>query len=1075
LNISETCIRRPVMTTLITASLIVFGIFGYRLLPVAALPAVDFPTIQITATLPGASPETMGASVAGPIERQLSTIAGITSMTSTSSLGLATIVIQFDLNRNIDGAALDVQTALTVAARRLPVEMTVPPYFRKVNPGDSPIVLFSLVSATLPLSTVDDYGEITLAQQISQLPGIAQVLVFGAQKFAVRVQVDPIAAAARGVSLDDVRTFVSKTNSNTPVGTIAGVKQNTILTATAAMRRAADYTELVVAYRNGQPVKLKDVATVVDGVENDQVANFYSSSSNDERSIVLAVFKQPSANTVEIIDAIYTRLPTYRAQIPAAVKMELLADRSVSIRDSVEDVKVTLGIAVALVILVIYLFLRSAAATIIPSLAVPISLVATCAAMYLFGYSINNMTLLALTLSVGFVVDDAIVMLENIVRHIEGGMRPFEAALKGSREIGFTIISITFALIAVFIPVLLMGGMVGRVFREFAVTITAAILLSGFVSLTLTPMLCARVLKEHHEGERQMLILRIFEAMFKAWLRGYEVTLDLFLKYKSLVIMAMIATLVGTVWLYIAIPKGFFPVEDTGFINATTEGPSDISFKAMLERQLQIAAILRQDPAVEYINVTVGAGGPNPTNNYGRFFVALKPRHERRENSTAVIQRLRASTNTVTGMATYFQNVQNINITGRISKSEFQYTLQSSDTETLYRVGPEMLEKVSKLSGLRDVTGDLYVKNPQMTMQIDREAAAVYGVSLDQVRQELYDCFGARQVATIYTASNDYQVILECDKKIQADPTGLSKIYLKTNLNGQPTGGGLVAAAAGSGVNGSTSPTGPVIPMSAVTKLVPTVGALQVNHQGQQPSMTISFNLAPGYALGDAVDAIRQIERESNLPASIVSGFQGAAQVFQDSLKGQGVLVLAAVFASFVVLGILYESFIHPITIISGLPSAGVGALIVLMMFKMDLSVIAMIGIVMLVGIVKKNAIMMIDFALQRRAVGLSAHDAIREACLLRFRPIMMTSLAAIFGALPIAVGAGAGAELRQPLGVSVVGGLLVSQFLTLYITPVVYLYLDRIDLLLRRRLEPPEDLMDDQDFDHSQQAVAAE
>ncbi len=1071
MNISETCIRRPVMTTLITASLIVFGIFGYRLLSVAALPAVDFPTIQITATLPGASPETMGASVAGPIERQLSTIAGITSLTSTSSLGITSITIQFDLNRNIDGAALDVQTALTVAARKLPIEMTVPPSFRKVNPGDSPVIMFSLVSATLPLSAVDDYGQITLAQQISQLPGIAQVQVFGSQKFAVRVQVDPVAAASRGISLDDVKTFLTKTNSNTPVGTVAGAKQNTILTATAAMRSASEYRELIVAYRNGQQIKLKEIANVVDGVENDRTANLY----NNERSIVLAIFKQPDANTVKIVDAIYERLPTYRAQIPASVKMELLADRSVSIRDSVEDVQVTLAIAVSLVVLVIFLFLRSASATAIPALAVPISLIATCAAMYMFGYSINNMTLLALTLSVGFVVDDAIVMLENIVRHIEGGMRPFEAALKGSREIGFTIISITFALIAVFIPVLLMGGMVGRVFREFAVTITVAIVLSGFVSLTLTPMLCARVLKEHHEGEHQNFILRMFEAMFKSWLRGYELTLDVFLKYKSLVLIAMVGTLIGTVWLYIVIPKGFFPVEDTGFINATTEGPSDISFKAMYDRQLQIADILRQDPAVAYINSTVGAGGPNPTNNYGRFFIALKPRQERHENSTAVIQRLRGKTNTVTGMATYFQNVQNINITGRISKSEFQYTLQSSDTETLYRVGPEMLEKISRLPGLRDVTGDLYIKNPQMTIEIDREAAAVYGVSIDQVRQELYNCFGARQVATIYTASNDYQVILECDKRIQDDPTGLGKIYLKTNLNGQATGGGLVAPAAGSGINGSTTPTGPVIPISGVTKLTPTVGALQVNHQGQQPSMTISFNLAPGYALGAAVDAIRQIEEETHLPASIVSGFQGAAQVFQDSLKGQGVLVLAAVFASFVVLGILYESFIHPITIISGLPSAGVGALIVLIMFKMDLTVIAMIGIVMLVGIVKKNAIMMIDFALQRRAVGLSAEEAIREACLLRFRPIMMTSMAAIFGALPIALGAGAGAELRQPLGVAVVGGLLLSQLLTLYITPVVYLYLDTVDLLLRRRLEPPDDLGEDQEFEHRPQAVAAE
>jgi HAE1 family hydrophobic/amphiphilic exporter-1 len=1067
-NISETCIRRPVMTTLITAALIVFGIFGYRLLSVAALPAVDFPTIQITANLPGASPETMGASVAGPIERQLSTIAGITSLTSTSSLGLSTIIIQFDLNRNIDGAALDVQTALTVAARRLPIEMTIPPYFRKVNPGDFSILLFSLISPTLPLSVVDDYAEITLAQQISQLPGIAQVLVFGAQKFAVRVQVDPAAAAARGIALDDVRNVVAKANSNTPVGTIAGRDQNTTITATAAMLHAAEYSNVVVAYRNGLPVKIGEVAKVVDSVENDVVANLY----NNQQSIVLAIFKQPDANTVKIVDSIRERLPIYRAQIPAAVKMEILADRSMSIRESVEDVQVTLVIAIGLVILVIFLFLRSAVATIIPALAVPISLIATCAAMYGFGFSINNMTLLALTLSVGFVVDDAIVMLENIVRHIEAGMRPFEAALKGSAEIGFTIISITFALIAVFIPVLMMGGMVGRVFREFAVTIAVAIILSGFVSLTLTPMLCARVLKSHHEGEHQNIVLRIFEAMFRAWLRGYEVTLDLVLKYRSIVIVATFATLVGTVWLYMVIPKGFFPTEDTGFISATVEGPSDISFKAMYVRQEEVAELLRKDPAVDYINSTVGSGGPNPTNNNGRLFIALKPRSERGENSTAVIQRLRGKANSLTGVQTFFQNVQNINITGRVSKSEFQYTMQSSDTPSLYRVGPEMLEKIQKLPGLRDVTGDLYIKNPQMTLEIDREATAVYGVTVDQVRQELYNCFGSRQVGTIYTASNDYQVILECDKSIQVDPTGLGKIYLKTNLNGTPAGG--VAAAAGSGVSGATAPTGPAIPLSAVAKLVPTVGALQVNHQGQQPSMTVSFNLAPGFPLGAAVDAIKEIERDAHLPASVVTGFQGSAQVFQDSLKGQGVLVLAAVFASFVVLGILYESFIHPITIISGLPSAGVGALLVLMLFNMDLSVIAMIGIVMLVGIVKKNAIMMIDFAIQRRAVGLGAEEAIREACLLRFRPIMMTTFAAIFGALPIALGAGAGAELRQPLGVAVVGGLCVSQLLTLYITPVIYIYLDRLDRILKRRLEPPAELHEP-DEPPAPHAVAAE
>jgi HAE1 family hydrophobic/amphiphilic exporter-1 len=1048
MQISEACIRRPVMTTLITASLIVFGVFAYRLLAVAALPAVDFPTIQITATLPGASPETMAASVAGPIERQLSTIAGITSMTSTSALGTSSIIIQFELTRNIDGAALDVQTALTVAARRLPVEMTTPPFFRKVNPGDFAILYISLVSSTLPLSTVDDYGEITLAQQISQLTGVAQVQVFGAQKFAVRVQVDPVAAASRGIALDDVRNVVAKTNSNTPVGTIAGVRQDTTLLATAAMRNAADYRDVVVAYRNGAPIKLTEIANVIDSVENDRIA----SSFNGERAVVLAIFRQPDANTVQVVDMIRDRIPAYQAQIPAAVKMEVLNDRSISIRDSVHDVKITLGIAVVLVILVIFLFLRKVSATIIPALAVPISLVATCAAMYAFGFSINNMTMLALTLSVGFVVDDAIVMLENIVRHVEGGMRPFEAALKGSREIGFTIVSITFSLIAVFIPVLLMGGMVGRVFREFAVTIAVAIVLSGFVSLTLTPMLCARVLKPHHDGERENFILRLFEAAFRGLLRAYEATLDVVLKYKSMMLVVTVATMIGTVYLYLHIPRGFFPVEDTGFIFGTVEGPSDISFKAMFVRQSEVAAIVQKDPAVAYVNSTVGTGGPNPTNNTGRMFIALKPMGER-DKVVDVIQRLRRTANAVTGMRSSFAPVQNINITGRITKGEYQYTLQSSDTEALYAAAVLMRDKIATIEGVRDVATDLYIKNPQKMVEIDRAAAAIYGVSVDQIHQELFNCFGNRQVATIYTASADYQVILECDPSIQADPSGLSKIFLKTNLSGGTAA--APAAGPGAGINGNGVANGPAIPLSAVTRIIDAVGPLQVNHQGQQPAVTITFNLAPGFVIGQATDAIKQIERESNLPASISSGFQGAAQVFEDSKKGQIVLVLAAIFAAYVILGILYESFIHPITIISGLPSAGVGALITLIFFKMDLSVIAMIGIVMLVGIVKKNAIMMIDFAIERRRVGLGAEAAIREACLLRFRPIMMTTFAAIFGALPIALGTGAGAELRQPLGVAVVGGLCLSQLLTLFITPVVYLYLDRIDRLLKTRLEP--------------------
>ncbi|MGA8414625.1 MAG: efflux RND transporter permease subunit [Xanthobacteraceae bacterium] len=1044
MGISETCIRRPVMTTLITAALIVFGVFGYRLLSVAALPAVDFPTIQITATLPGASPETMAASVAGPIERQLSTIAGISSMTSTSSLGLTQITIQFDLNRNIDGAALDVQTALTVAQRRLPIEMTTPPSFRKVNPGDFPIMFISLVSSTLPLSTVDDYGEITLAQQISQLPGIAQVLVYGAQKFAVRVQVDPIAAAQRNISLDDIRNVVSKTNSSTPVGTISGPQKDVTLSASGAMTKAEDYKRVVVAARNGTLVHLDEIARVVDSVENNKIASLF----NGERAIVLAIQRQPDANTVAVVDSIRSRLPSYRTQIPAAIKMEVLNDRSISIRAAVDDVQITLLIAIGLVVMVIFLFLRSIPATIIPALAVPVSLIGTCAAMYAFNFSINNMTLLALTLSVGFVVDDAIVMLENIVRHMEGGMRPFEAALKGSREIGFTIISITFSLIAVFIPVLLMGGIVGRVFREFAVTIAVAIILSGFVSLTLTPMLCARVLRAHHEGEKQFFVLRWFEALFKGLLRGYEWALDRVLAYKSTMLLVTFATIIGTVLLYYYIPKGFFPIEDTGFIFGSVEGPSDISFQAMYERQQKIASIVQADKAVDYVNSTVGVGGPNVANNQGRLFIALKPRDERKEKVLDVIQRLRRDANVVTGMRAVFAPVQNINITGRISKADWQYTLQSSDAEALYRFAPEMRERIEKIPGILDVSSDLYISNPTLAVEIDREMAAVYGISIDQVRQELFNAFGSRQVATIYTPSNDYQVILENKPEFQIDTTDLSRIYLKTNAAG-------AATTPGGGVNGVGVLSGTAIPLSAVAKLKPTVGPLQVNHQGQQPSVTMFFNLAPGFSIGQATDAINQLGRDMNMPASISAGFQGGAQVFQDSLKGQGILVLAAIFAAYVVLGILYESFIHPITIISGLPSAGVGALLVLMVTGLDLSVIAMIGIVMLVGIVKKNAIMMIDFAIERRRVGLNAEAAIRDACLLRFRPIMMTTFAAIFGTLPIALGTGAGAELRQPLGIAVVGGLCVSQLLTLFITPVVYVYLDRIDRVLRRRLEP--------------------
>ncbi len=1028
MTLSELCIRRPVMTTLITASIIAFGVFGFRLLPVSALPRVDFPTIAVTATLPGASADTMAASVAGIIERQLSTIAGISSMSSSSSQGTTQITIQFDLNRNIDAAALDVQTALTIAQRRLPIEMTIPPSFRKVNPADFPVLFVSLGSATLPLSAVNEYGDITIGQALSQIPGVAQVIIYGAQKFAIRVQADPEAAAARGLSLEDIRAAVSRANSSTPVGTLNGPKQDVALQASGQMDKAADYSRVVVAWRNGSPVKLDEVARIYDSVENDKIATWL----NDNRAIVLAIQKQPDANTVAVVDAIRAKLPALRAQIPPSVTMNVMLDRSVSVRQAVSDVEETLGIAVVLVILVIFLFLRSASATFIPALAVPISLLGTCAMMYVLDYSINNMTLLALTLSVGFVVDDAIVMLENIVRHIEHGMRPYEAALKGAREIGFTIISITFSLIAVFIPVLLMGGIVGRVFREFAVTISVAIVVSGFVSLTLTPMLCARVLKAHDPDKKENFLLRWFEKMFAAWLSAYEWSLDWVLARKAMMLVITLATLGGTIFLYMVVPKGFFPQEDTGFLIGVTEAATDTSFEAMTVRQKAMVDVMKSDPAVDYINSTVGSGGPNPTANYGRLFIALKPLNER-DGAAKVIGRLRQKATQIPGIQAFFQSIQNLNIGGRISKSQYQYVLQSGDTESLYRLAPEMREKIAKVPGLLDVTTDLYIKNPQMTVDIDREKAAVYGITVDQVRNQLYNAFGARQVGTIYMPTNDYQIILEAQPQFRVDPSDLSKLYMKTGNN-------------------------QTIPLDAVAKLVPSVGPLQINHQGQQPAVTISFNLVPGYSLGYAVDQITGLEQASNLPVTIATGFSGTAQVFQESLRGQGVLILAAVFAAFVILGILYESFIHPITIISGLPSAGIGAILTLMLFNMELSVIAMIGIVMLVGIVKKNAIMMVDFALERRRVGLSAEHAIREAALLRFRPIMMTTFAAIFGTLPIAIGAGAGAELRQPLGIAVVGGLCVSQLLTLFITPVIYIYLDRIDRRLRRRLEPQFD-----------------